>query len=400
MNIDKKNNIGEGSQGKIFSISPNVVCKKYTDEGLCCSVIREISALKTLHGNSNIPKCLGIYFEPNPMIHLPRFTSDLEYFLKKNHQILNHREKKMIIYQIASGLFHAHRLRISHRDLKIQNILINENTLEVAICDWGSSRFMDTIFKADYTYSPQTYIFSSPECLIKNGIYNISIDMWSLGIIICYLINGGYFKEMFTTNKKKILKWITETFNDMDKTQNVSKIIKTTDKALKNLIEKLLTVDPENRMTVQECLNHYYFNGIRTEWCTVHSPIEVFHEWFTDKHIKIFIPREKQENRTFVVKKIIALSDKCRITTTIFTAIMMLDMCLTKNFKQGDENKIAMACLLLSSKAHEIDDFDHDELCEHFIETNLLIMKNLNRMCSNFLIATFIFQRKLVYWIV
>ena len=100
---------------------------------------------------------------------------------------------KKIVYQILKGLDYMHDNNIIHTDLKLDNILINKNVLDIKsdndinikICDFGTSH--TTKDKCDFTIG--TIDYSAPECII--GLpYGKGIDVWATGCILFELITG------------------------------------------------------------------------------------------------------------------------------------------------------------------------------------------------------------------
>lgn len=100
---------------------------------------------------------------------------------------------KKITYQILKGLEYMHNNNIIHTDLKLDNILIDKNILDIKydtdinikICDFGTSHH--TKDKCDYNIG--TIDYSAPECII--GLpYGKGIDIWATGCILFELITG------------------------------------------------------------------------------------------------------------------------------------------------------------------------------------------------------------------
>lgn len=83
------------------------------------------------------------------------------------------------------GIEQLHSNRILHRDLKPQNILINEQGI-VKIADLGSAVFMDHQFQIEGF----SRWYKAPELLMGSKSYDYQIDLWSLGCVAGELING------------------------------------------------------------------------------------------------------------------------------------------------------------------------------------------------------------------
>ena len=94
---------------------------------------------------------------------------------------------KRIFLQILLGLIHIHKKGIIHRDIKLDNILLNEN-LDCKICDFGVSRVMlpnEVIYEKCGTPA-----YLAPEVIQEKGYSGFKADVWSLGVLTYYLITG------------------------------------------------------------------------------------------------------------------------------------------------------------------------------------------------------------------
>jgi len=79
-----------------------------------------------------------------------------------------------------------HTMRILHRDLKPQNIMITVNC-EVKIGDFGLSKVYGLPMDS-FTHEVVTLWYRAPEVLLGNDLYDASIDTWSIGCIIAEMI--------------------------------------------------------------------------------------------------------------------------------------------------------------------------------------------------------------------
>jgi len=100
---------------------------------------------------------------------------------------------KSIMYQILKGVEFLHSRKVLHRDLKPQNILIDEK-LRVKIADFGLSRTYSIPIR-QYTKEVLTLWYRAPELILGINEYSTGIDMWSVGCIFAEL----FFKKPFFT---------------------------------------------------------------------------------------------------------------------------------------------------------------------------------------------------------
>lgn len=210
--------------------------------------------------------------------------SDLGDVIKSN-QIINEKQIMYFIYQLLKGLKFIHTASIIHRDLKPKNLLVNSDC-ELKICDFGLSKPVVELVSHDllYTEYVATRWYRPPEVLLGWKKYDKSLDMWSVGCIMAELyirkplfkgnnsnnqldliinqigtpsIDEIYVKGRFT-NREKIFK--NGKINQKDlKSAFIEGI---SDVAL-DFINKCLYFDPDKRLTIEEALDHEFFEKIR-----------------------------------------------------------------------------------------------------------------------------------------
>ncbi len=171
---------------------------------------------------------------------------DLKRFIKKICQEGDKLDEiRLIEYtrQLGSALQHMHEKRIIHRDLKPANILIfSDGTLKLG--DLGLGRYMsDETFKAFSKVG--TPLYMSPE-VIRNDGYDFKSDVWSLGCVIYELVT---FKSPFRTDEKISL---YDLFTKINKGDYPKILDEKYSPFIKDLIEKMLKVNPEERVSLEE----------------------------------------------------------------------------------------------------------------------------------------------------
>ena len=194
--------IGKGTFSQIKLMKHNKTNKLYAIKKINKNV-SSIEEFKTINWEKDIIKFLMNY--PNECKHIIKFyniietiehlyiiqeyieTGSLSNFLKKNRIVLPSFKVRKIAEQIIYGVKELHDYGIIHRDLKLENILIddsNENDFKIKIIDFGLSVVLTSKAKTNENYG--TFIYSSPEVLLSIP-YNNKIDCWSLGVIFFYL---------------------------------------------------------------------------------------------------------------------------------------------------------------------------------------------------------------------
>ena len=220
--------------------------------------INEINNNKIAEGenknNKNAVKYYEYYDTEEYFIIVMELCDDdmLNYIIKKPKD-LNKEQKYEIINQINNTLKIMIDKGITHLDLKLDNILLKyENkektkfTAKLKISD-TSQKMMD-LRRINISNINNYNYLCAPE-ILSDGIYNEKCDLWTLGIII-YVI---YFKDYpFMGNTETAL--LEQIYN--------SKMKKSEDSNLNNLIEGLLNIDYNKRLSWKKYFNHPFFTGL------------------------------------------------------------------------------------------------------------------------------------------
>ncbi|KAH0796067.1 TKL family protein kinase [Histomonas meleagridis] len=142
----------------------------YLREVKCLASLSHAFLLPFVGYTVKSPYCIITKYIPNGSLHNAIHSSP---------KGLSPLDKTLIAYCVALGMNYLHQKQMIHRDLKPQNILLDESGLPV-ICDFGTSRRVD---QATMTGQCGTPNYMSPE-FIKNEHYDQSVDVYSYGTIL------------------------------------------------------------------------------------------------------------------------------------------------------------------------------------------------------------------------
>lgn len=155
---------------------------------------------------------------------------------------LDEREAVSYFRQIIHGVEYCHRFNICHRDLKPENLLLDKHR-NIKIADFGmaaletSDRMLETSCGSPH--------YASPEIVAGKIYHGAPSDIWSCGIILFALLTGHL--PFDDDNIRKLLLKVQEGKFDMPESISPS---------AKDLIWKMLRVDPSARLSMEEILEH------------------------------------------------------------------------------------------------------------------------------------------------
>lgn len=108
-----------------------------------------------------------------------------------------------IMRQLLYGVNVLHEMGICHRDLRPENILVDEDTDEgpiIKITDFSQSSFINDDQDTTKQVSLGTRYFMAPELIDKKVKYDVKVDIWSIGVMAFFLLTNG--KYPFSGKKK------------------------------------------------------------------------------------------------------------------------------------------------------------------------------------------------------
>ena len=207
----------------------------------------EMSILRKLN-HPNIVKFYGFIETNNQFLIKMEYIKygNLKYWIE-NKENISEEEASIILRKILSAVEYLHSKQICHRDIKPENIMISKkNDLNsIKIIDFGLSyKNFNNLINNDYS---GTYIYMAPE-LIEKKLYFISVDIWSIGILMFILLNKGkhpFYKK--GDNADKIAEIIKK--GNIKFYENISPMAK-------HLVLKLLEPNPSWRYTASQALKH------------------------------------------------------------------------------------------------------------------------------------------------
>ena len=108
--------------------------------------------------------------------------------LVKRKRCLTERESKPIFRQVVYGIAHCHCRSVLHRDIKLDNILLDERG-NVKVCDFGISRTVENPCEPILEQCG-TPAYIAPEILYEDGYKGFKSDIWGLGVLLYAMVTG------------------------------------------------------------------------------------------------------------------------------------------------------------------------------------------------------------------
>ncbi|XP_047736671.1 mitogen-activated protein kinase 14 [Hyalella azteca] len=210
----------------------------------------------------------------------PLMGADLNNIVKT--QKLTDDHVQFLIYQVLRGLKYIHSAGIIHRDLKPSNLAVNEDC-ELKILDFGLARPTET----EMTGYVATRWYRAPEIMLNWMHYNQTVDIWSVGCIMAELLTGrtlfpgqdhiqqlNLIMELIGTPSHECLSKVTSdsarnyirSLPPMRK-KDFRQVFRGANPLAIDLLERMLEIDSEARITARGALAHPYLCLLYTSRC-------------------------------------------------------------------------------------------------------------------------------------
>eukprot|EP00037_Helgoeca_nana_P028226 m.329779 g.329779 ORF g.329779 m.329779 type:complete len:300 (+) comp27713_c0_seq4:1668-2567(+) len=280
--------IGEGAYGYVYkaevkgtsefvAIKRNKMGDEYTD-GCPCTTLREISLLKELN-HPNIVRLHEVFHHKSKLNMVFEYLdADLKIFMEKQPKGLDPMLVKSFMHQLLTGIAFCHSHRILHRDLKPQNLLI-DNKGNIKLADFGLARAFGIPVRT-YTHEVVTLWYRAPEILLGAKQYACPVDIWSIGTIFVEMITKrplfpgdseidelyrifrvfGTPTEMSWPGVSRLPDW-KPTFPGW-KAKALETVVPDLEPLGIDLATKMMYYEPARRITAKAALQHPYFHDL------------------------------------------------------------------------------------------------------------------------------------------
>lgn len=220
------------------------------------SVIQEMSIMMSLAKHPFVVQMKEIFNEQTRIYLVLEYVKDGELFnYIRDCKKLTEDETRFIFWQLFHAIHFLHMANIAHRDLKPENVILaDKKKLHIKVSDFGLAKTEERNQSFDSQCGTPNYV--APEVLnpVADRAYDKRCDMWSLGVML-YICLCGYppfSDENGPPSMKAQIK--------MGKFEFLSPYWDGVSNEARDLIKKLLTVDPDERATINEAMEHPWMN--------------------------------------------------------------------------------------------------------------------------------------------
>ena len=333
--------LGEGSYASVYCVENKITGAKHAmkiiDKSSNCSdetdkeILNEITILRTLD-HPNILKIFEFYSTKESYSIVTELCRGGELFQEIiDRGPFNEIYSAYVMLQIFSAINYCHSMKIVHRDLKPENILIVERDKNgmprIKIADFGTSRMFEKGAVQRKLVGSSYYI--APEVLKKH--YDEKCDIWSCGVIMYILLSGR--PPFAGDNDREIMDKVAKGKYDLeespfDKLSNSGK----------DLIRKLLVMDPKKRISAQEALNHPWFKEKKSRELYNRIKDEATLTKMINK-----LRKQLDEAKSTIVQKDLELKQKNKIIEDC-SRDNDIDIVHKENLEKGKESSLVSKC--------------------------------------------------------
>ncbi|KAH1242716.1 Serine/threonine-protein kinase SRK2E [Glycine max] len=248
--------VGYGAKSGDATCTPPFPCmRKLISSGVHIdeNVRREIINHRSLR-HPNIVRFKEIILTPTHLAIVMEYASGGELFERIcNAGRFSEDEARFFFQQLISGVSYCHAMQVCHRDLKLENTLLDGSPApRLKICDFGYSKSSVLHSQPKSTVGTPAYI--APEVLLKKEYDGKIADVWSCGVTLYVMLVGAYpFEDPEEPkNFRKTIHRILKVQYSIPDYVHISS-------ECRHLISRIFVADPAQRISIPEIRNHEWF---------------------------------------------------------------------------------------------------------------------------------------------
>ena len=245
--------IGSGGQGTVYSAQRKrdgrevVIKKVFKTISTTNKIPTEVKLLEKVQNIDGVIKMLDFINEKDCYYIVMEKIKDCEdlYEFLNNSGPLSEKFIRKMFHNIVKTIIKCRDNGVFHRDIKDENILVDLNTYNVKLIDFGVGCEYDYKEETNKIFEVQDFrgspLFSPPECFKCDKYQEESLTVWTLGILLYAMLHNG--KIPYNTRKEICfgkLDWVNTNLSD----------------EVQNLIDQCLMNNQENRIRLKNILTH------------------------------------------------------------------------------------------------------------------------------------------------
>ena len=248
--------LGKGTFGHVC-LMQNLITTKFEaikfikNKQITYNIQDEITNHAILGDHPNIIKFNNVFvLDEHICISLEyAYSGDMFHYIHSKNWIKSEIIIRSYFMQMISAVYHCHTMGICHRDIKLENLLINNETIK--LCDFGYSCRLDNLDKKVVG----TIAYIAPEILSKTQKDGTKLDIWSCGVVLYCMLFGHYpFQNM--DNPKDLSLYLKNVLNNNYIMYNTISL------ECQDFIGRIFVLNPDDRISIIEMFSHPWFKAI------------------------------------------------------------------------------------------------------------------------------------------
>ena len=260
--------IGSGAFSIVYLVRDKVCNQEFALKAIPKENIIEKKNINSLRNEKKIMSMISHTFvtkfhstfqdEDNVYFLMDYVKGEELYYILKEQKKFTEEQAKFYLAEIYSIISYLHSKNIIYRDLKTENIIVDQEG-HIKLIDFGVSKvvsqrklYRTSSFKGTYEYMP-------PEAISQNPSYSFEFDWWSFGVLMYKMLTGVFpFESRDTVDLLYMIK-----YKDIDIMNDIN-LVNLSYEA-KDLLKKLFTKNTEERINDKDIINHSWFSNLSLE---------------------------------------------------------------------------------------------------------------------------------------